>query len=346
MRLSMKFLMSIFLALAVFQAFAGFQYTGEPKTGVGAYAPVAQCDSSTHGNDFRSSVESAVESQNSVYQNAWSGSRQDLDVIVKKAEQEYGFESSKHLGRNATMLIPATLREMRKEIDLYGNADGWGREDLDLLHQPDKFSHSNVKYTTLQGDSNKQDNDRIGGEVVYNEITGEIVADEYMGTRNFFPLYRSFNTGHISKDMWQHVKANQYKYVGILYERDPNNPDKYYIIDGQTGLPMTPQEVAEMPTTLSDMWKGMGLVCVASDTTDIVDPETLKHSDDKIAERCDGKDSLSMEDVINALREDGTGAALATALLGEDDSKVEEAMRNFNKSLATPIRQKASTGAK
>lgn len=220
------------------------------------------------------------------YNNAWSGTRKDLEAIVNKAENAYGkFEGSKHLGRNATMLVPATLEEMGKEIALFGNPHGWGIEESDKFHQPSGQDRPNVKYTTLKGDRNKNTNQQKGYEVVYNKVTGKIVTDKYMGTKNYEPLYKwNLNPfSHYRKDMRPHWFKNQfekdgdqYKYVGILYERDPSNPDKFYIIDGQTGLPMTPQQVSEMPTTLSDMWKSMGLVCVKNDAMDMAEPDQCR----------------------------------------------------------------------
>lgn len=188
------------------------------------------------------------------------------------------------MGRNATMLVPATLEEMKKEIDFFGNPNGWGIEESDRYHQPSGQDHPNVKYTTFKGDEKKNTDQQKGYEAVYNKATGRIVTDEYMGTENLEPLYKRMRkwSSHYKKDMRLHKKhwfkgqfekdGDQYKYVGILYERDPNNPDKFYIIDGQTGLPMTPRQVAEMPTTLSDMWKDMGLVCVKNDVKDVVKP--------------------------------------------------------------------------
>ena len=48
--------------------------------------------------------------------------------------------------------------------------------------------------------------------------------------------------------------GDQYKYVGILYERDKKYPDRYYIINGQTGERMTAKQAYEFATTVSDMY--------------------------------------------------------------------------------------------
>ena len=90
-----------------------------------------------------------------------------------------------------------------------------------------------------------------------------------MGTKNFTQDYINNKIEHSIFDIAPHFKDNDYKYVGILYERDMQDPDKFYIIDGQTGLPMNPKQVAEFPTTLSDMWKEKGLSCTKSDSEDV-----------------------------------------------------------------------------
>ena len=48
--------------------------------------------------------------------------------------------------------------------------------------------------------------------------------------------------------------GDQYKYVGILYERDENDPNKFYIRNGQTGEKMTAKQAYEFAATISDMW--------------------------------------------------------------------------------------------
>ena len=215
---------------------------------------------------------------------AWSGTKKDLEAIVEKAEKMYGFENSKHLGRNATMLVPATKQEMEWAIN---HGEEWERYGWDGEHQG-KEGH-NTKYI----------NRRTGSEAVYNDATGMIVTNEKLGTRNLGEPGETFKPstwiaitpwgGHNKLDMRPHGEkvdpsdklsrdGDQYKYVGILYKRDPDNPDKFYVIDGQTGLPMTPQQAAEMPTTLSDMWKDMGLVCVKNDAEDVVAPVQNQNS--------------------------------------------------------------------
>ena len=59
--------------------------------------------------------------------NEWTGTSADLELIIAKAKENYGFEESKHLGRNATMLVPATLKEMKKELkNMVMRMDGMG----------------------------------------------------------------------------------------------------------------------------------------------------------------------------------------------------------------------------
>lgn len=211
---------------------------------------------------FSSSTAPSVYQDDSNPKAAWSGTKEDLDAIIAQAKANYGFEDSKHLGRNATMPVPASLQEMQREIEL-GNPFGWAVEVRDGFHQPassgKQYCEKYVKYTT-----------RDGSEVVYNATSGNIVLNEKMGTHNFEGNYVPFENwwSHTKKDIAPHLLNDQYKYGGILYERDPNDPNKFYLVDGQTGKRMTKQQAKEFPTTLSDMWKDMGLICVANDAKD------------------------------------------------------------------------------
>ena len=197
------------------------------------------------------------------------------------------------------MLVPASFDEMLQEL-AHGNDLGWKVETSDGYHAPDAKRGDSLwaaRQKSGKGEIVKFTNSE-GGEVVYNLKTGRIVKDEKMGTKNFEPEYKRGllkMLRHKTKDVDPHNEnkeaddrfskdGDQYKYVGILYERDPDNPNKYYIIDGQTGLPMTSQQAAEMPTTLSDMWKDMGLVCVKNDAKDVVptkEDQQQNISDDK-----------------------------------------------------------------
>lgn len=200
----------------------------------------------------------------------WTGTQADLELIIAKAKENYGFEESKHLGRNATMPVPATLKEMEKEIKKYGNKDGWdGPKMWDGWHNPDAKKEDGWGEAALNSINSGVEKyvNKFGDEVVYDKETGKILSDRHMGTKNFSVE----NEGsHKNLDVNPHRANDDYKYVGILYERDSHNPDRYYIIDGQTGKRMTYKQVEEFPTTLSDMWKDKGLMCVAEDEKDLV----------------------------------------------------------------------------
>ena len=77
-------------------------------------------------------------------------------------------------------------------------------------------------------------------------------------------------------DMNTHENNPEYKYVGILVETDPTDPNKYYIVNGQTGKRMTWREAEDFPTTLSDEWKDMGLACAPSDAKDVIVPDECR----------------------------------------------------------------------
>ena len=177
----------------------------------------------------------------------WSGSWADLKDVSGMVE----IDTALHSERNATMLLPANLWEMVREIG-NGNPCQWKIENLDWDHQPNSLVHRivngelkhNVKFTAPDG-----------REAVYEISTGTAMRNELMGTRNFEPDYGEHWMKHFLKDMIPHYFDDQYKYVGILYERDPDDPEKIYIVDGQTGKRMTRGQVADFPATISDMMK-------------------------------------------------------------------------------------------
>ncbi len=253
------------------------------------------------------------------YEKAWSGTWKDLESIVANAEEMYGFENTKHLGRNATMLVPATKQEMEWVIKHGGKWDkNWKLTSV---------YHQDERYNPLKWGNTKYKNLDTGSEVVYDDSTGRIIMDEKLGTRNLGkPGFWSATFGkHKKLDMRPHDEkadppdklsrdGDQYKYVGILYAHDPNSPDKFYIIDGQTGLPMTPQQVAEMPTTLSDMWKDMGLACVSNDARDMVPPKKDSPRDS----------SRNRADNENVEREKPGGRIANDAVVGEEEKKNED----------------------
>ena len=239
----------------------GYAYRGGANISGPNHSSLNQC----HVGDsfFRELIDRARTvqgtEQQAAYKTAWSGTQKDLNDVVANAKKQYGFEDLTHLGRNATMAVPASLTSMALELQ-NGNPNGWKVEGRAYFHQPGTTTivGPNVKFTNSAGD-----------EVVYNMDTKWIVPNQYMGTKNFEHDYRNNAIDHSLFDIVPHFKDSNYKYVGILYERDTQDPDKYYIIDGQTGLPMNPRQVAEFPTTLSDMWKEMGQSCAKSDSEDV-----------------------------------------------------------------------------
>lgn len=211
----------------------------------------------------------------------WSGTKANLELKIANAKARYGFENFTHHGRNATMLIPCSLQEMEDEIEKYGNESGWKPEAWDGHHAPHAQRGDNLLRAWLNSDKGeiRKYTNNNGDEVVYDVGTGRVVTNEKMGTLNREPEYKNGLLGmvrHYFEDVIPHNKdkkegdrfsrdGDQYKYVGILYQRDSLDPDKYYIIDGQTMMRMTQAQVDEFPTTLSDMWKDMGYICIRED---------------------------------------------------------------------------------
>ena len=230
----------------------------------------------------------------------WSGSLEELKALVDRAKQKYGNESTKHMGRNATMIVPANLGEMKR----------WGEEAWkDRMKQwlglgdkilgswittsanplKDEFwsGYHSAKATKADtkvgafwnafGSGVKkymiEDGEYKGSEVVYDKETGTIVKDWRMGTRNYSYV---IDGSHRKLDMNTHEKNPEYKYVGILVETDPSDPNNYYIINGQTGKRMTWREAEDFPTTLSDEWKVMGLACAPDDVNDVIEPDECR----------------------------------------------------------------------
>ena len=243
----------------------------------------------------------------------WSGSKADLDQIAKNADRMYGFENTKQLGRNATMLVPATRNEMEWQI---AHGEPW-RD----MYKIASIYHQKSRINPCEWGNTKYVNEKNDAEAVYNDLTGKIVMDEKMGTKNFgkpglFSIVKHYkldmkpndekspSNDRLSRD------GDQYKYVGILYEHDPFNPDVYYIVDGQTGRRMTKREVLEFPTTISNMWKDMGLACVKNDAIDIVPPKENRQS------------------AQNASSEDDNGAGKDETLPVIDTTKLEGLLQN------------------
>lgn len=219
----------------------------------------------------------------------WSGSLNDLKALVDQAKQKYGSESTKHRGRNATMLIPANLGEMirwqKRGFKALGdwtaphiwNSAGWdgyhaknaSMDDGKAMALVKRFGSGVEKYVVKTGVFK-------GAEVVYDKETGVIVKDWRMGTRNFSYVIDGGYDEHERYDMTTHENNPNYKYVGILIETDPSNPDKYYIVNGQTDKRMTWREAEDFPTTLSDEWRNLGLACVVDDAKDVIRPDPCR----------------------------------------------------------------------
>ena len=216
----------------------------------------------------------------------WSGSLEELKALVDRAKQKYGNESTKHMGRNATMIVPANLSEMKKWLNSknglgnwvaphFWNKGGWDGYHAKNADKGDgkgaafikSFGSGVEKYTVAEK------GDFAGAEVVYDKETGEIIKDWRMGTRNFSYVT---DADHDEVDMNTHEKKPEYKYVGILVETDSSDPNKYYIVNGQTGKRMTWREAEDFPTTLSDEWKHMGLACAPDDVNDVIEPDECR----------------------------------------------------------------------
>lgn len=223
----------------------------------------------------------------------WSGSLDDLNALVEQAKQKYGFENTKHQGRNATMLVPANQYEMNRILKNGDNSVGsWLEGDISNkkswpalgtgYHAQSAERNDGwlqAIWNTIKGSGvNKyiiRDGAFRGAEVVYDKDTGEIVRNWRMGTRNF--AYVTDPEGdHDELDVYTHQSNSHYKYVGILFETDPSDPNKYYIVNGQTGKRMTWREAEDFPTTLSDEWKDMGLACVPDDANDVIKPDECR----------------------------------------------------------------------
>lgn len=258
----------------------------------------------------------------------WSGSWEDLKAVVEDAKEKYGYENFTHLGRNATMLVPANWAQMQLFINR-GNPEGWSKYFWDGFHVPEakkdddwieagirSFNDRIVKYTNPSG-----------GEVIYDKKTCKIILDKKLGTKNLGYEYTllsnvikeeasivcALNPGctvakivekltdewnkfrsHKVKDVTKHSENDQYKYAGILFEVDLDDPTKHYIIDGQTGKRMTKNQVKVFPTTMSDMWKNSGPFCVKEDAEIIIPSRSnVFNSDLKSITRVQGEDEVS-----------------------------------------------------
>lgn len=236
-----------------------------------------------------------------------SVSKADLRELAELMKEEFSFEHDSHFGRNIAALLPFSLDEMIYELKI-GNPNGFYIFLWDQYHQDNKentFGIDTVKeghwvkiedpYDQLlqlhkmkeEGIKNVKFVNTQGDEVVYNLQTGKIDKSEKMGTSNKGETgaYSAVFGNHKKLDMDTHdTKAipgnsftrdgDKYKYVGILYERDKIYPDKYYIINGQTGEIMTAKQAYEFPTTISDIWVNENH---KQSVIDPLDPEYKEH---------------------------------------------------------------------
>ena len=295
----------------------------------------------------------------------WSGSWEDLKAVVEDAKEKYGYENFTHLGRNATMLVPANWAQMQLFINR-GNPEGWSKYFWDGFHVPEakkdddwidagirSFNDRIVKYTNPSG-----------GEVIYDKKTCKIILDEKLGTKNLGYEYTllsnvikeeasivcALNPGctvakivekltdewnkfrsHKVKDVTKHSENDQYKYAGILFEVDVDNPTKYYIVDGQTGKRMTKNQVKVFPTTMSDMWKNSGPFCVKEDAKIIIPSRSnVFNSDLKSITRVQGEDEVSEKKSLtnNIAKTDGNDAGKDETLPVIDTTKLEVLLKN------------------
>ena len=164
------------------------------------------------------------------------------------------------------MLVPATLSEMEWEINSAGNPARWNKTILDGYHHPDANADCNMFWAAYWSffDTIEKYVNPSGGEAVYDKKTHKIVTDFHLGTKNYGG---NLLESHPILDIFPHGGDADYKYVGILYVH--NTSGMYHIVDGQSGKYMSRRQVAEFPTTMSDMWKNSGPVCVASDMLDL-----------------------------------------------------------------------------
>ena len=188
------------------------------------------------------------------------------------------------------MIVPANLNEMmrlknRKDKSVGGWWSGLGNihwkaigDGYHAKEATKDYGFGKAMARTIIGSGVDKyivtDGEFKGAEVVYDKATGEIVKDWRMGTRNF--SYVVDGIDHDEADVKTHQNNPEYKYVGILVETDPSDPDKYYIVNGQTGKRMTWREAEEFPTTLSNEWKDMGLACVPDDAKNVIVPDQCR----------------------------------------------------------------------
>ena len=162
----------------------------------------------------------------------WSGSWEDLQVVAKRVEEEFSFETTKHKGRDIASLKPASKQEMEKHIS-NGNYQEWSAYIFDSYHEPsdtvddvlmevlgsyymskdvstgtkeEKRVSAMMKFTNEINKALKFLKNKVvkytnpdGGEVVYDKETGKIILNSRLGTKNFGKSYE-----------WIGVKIQEY----------------------------------------------------------------------------------------------------------------------------------------
>ena len=197
----------------------------------------------------------------------WSGSWEDVLRVADQCARENAGAAGTDAGRNVLNLVPYSELEFQKDSE--GARAGDPEESwhcfADAYHQGipgdiiTKFVvcrvldsafgvHPKNKWTMDRGDHGRS-------EGVYDSRTHTIVVDGNLGT---------FNKGkgpmHWPKDVWSwedNPKDDSRKmmYVGIVWKTDERNPNRYYIVDANTGEPLTRKEVREAPLSINRLFE-------------------------------------------------------------------------------------------
>jgi hypothetical protein len=197
----------------------------------------------------------------------WSGSWEDVVRVAEQCARENAVAAGTDAGRNVLNLVPYSELEFRKNSE--GARAGEPGESwhcfADAYHQGipgdiiTKFVvcrvlesafgiHPKNKWTMDRGDVGRS-------EGVYNSRTHSIVVDGNLGTFNKGKGWR-----HWPEDVWSwedNPKDDSRKmmYVGIVWKTDERNPNRYYIVDANTGEPLTRKEVREAPLSINRLFE-------------------------------------------------------------------------------------------
>lgn len=187
----------------------------------------------------------------------WSGSWEDVLRVAEQCARENAGAAGTDAGRNVLNLVPYSELEFRKgsEGARAGNPDRKWHCVSDLYHQdiPDGPGSKLAKCFVLWGLVGLHDKWTLddGSEGVYDRRTHTIVVDGNLGTYN-----RGRGLMHWPKDVWpweDNPKDDSRKmmYVGIVWKTDERTPNRYYIVDANTGEPLTRKEVREAPLSIN-----------------------------------------------------------------------------------------------